>query len=152
MRSWYTWVVWWDILWDIVRAGLLLNIIEHVPSGNKTSSLNSPPSQTVLSFPGTPHSHLFKSKSPCWVRAGFAKKPKGWSRRHCLLWTMNQLAAIKRGCSNCILYFAPFLLKAILAQRHPISIVIKSVDFRRVSLRSVLRMMMLKGSKNNEGI
>ena len=56
-----------------------------LPSGKSTSSLNRPPSQSVLSFPGTPHSHFFRSKTPCVVRTGFAKKPKGWSRRHCLL-------------------------------------------------------------------
>jgi hypothetical protein len=51
-------------------------------SGNATSSLNKPPSQMVFSFPGTPHSHLLRSIMPLAPRMGFAKKPKGWSRRH----------------------------------------------------------------------
>ena len=50
-------------------------------SGNVTSSLNNPPSQIVFSLPGTPQSHFLRSIIPLAPRMGFAKKPKGWSRR-----------------------------------------------------------------------
>jgi hypothetical protein len=56
-------------------------------SGNVTSSLKRPPSHIVFSLPGTPHSHFLRSIMPFAPRMGFAKKPKGWSRRHCFLGT-----------------------------------------------------------------
>lgn len=66
-----------------------------LPSGNAMVSLNRPPSQIVLSLPGIPHSQFFRSKTPSFVRAGFAKKPKGWSRRHCFLCQRVSTAAPK---------------------------------------------------------
>jgi hypothetical protein len=54
-------------------------------SGNVTSSLKRPPSQIVFSLPGTPQSHFFRSIMPFAPRMGFAKKPKGWSRRQAFL-------------------------------------------------------------------
>ena len=47
------------------------------PSGKVTSSLKRPPSHKVFSLPGIPHSHLFRSSTPCPVRCGLAKNPKG---------------------------------------------------------------------------
>lgn len=57
----------------------------HLPSGKVTSSLKTPPSHRVSFFPGTAHSQRFRSRVPSGVLWGFATKPKGWSRRHCLL-------------------------------------------------------------------
>jgi len=58
---------------------------KNAPSGNVTSSLNSPPSQIVFSLPGTPHSQALRSRMPWAFLTGLAKKPKGWSLRHCFL-------------------------------------------------------------------
>lgn len=60
-----------------------------VPSGNVTLTLNSPPSHSVFSFPGTPHSHILRSSAPCAFLTGLAKNPNGWSLRHCLLQDRN---------------------------------------------------------------
>ena len=54
-------------------------------SGKVTSSLKRPPSQMVFSLPGTPQSHFLSSIMPFAPRIGLAKKPNGWSRRHCFL-------------------------------------------------------------------
>lgn len=56
-----------------------------VPSGNCISSLNSPPSQIVLSLPGMAQSQRLRSSAPCAVFTGRATKPKGWSLRQFLL-------------------------------------------------------------------
>lgn len=74
----YIWEVWLDIL----NAGISCCCFSYepgkvVPSGNANSNLNNPPSHNVLSLPGIPHSHFFKSRMPAGVRTGFAKKPKG---------------------------------------------------------------------------
>jgi len=63
--------------WKSGGTNLHLGGFVGYSSGNATSSLNSPPSQSVLSFPGTPQSHFFKSRTPWGLRMGFAKKPKG---------------------------------------------------------------------------
>jgi hypothetical protein len=54
-------------------------------SGNVRVNLNKPPSQIVLSFPGMPTSQLLRSSTPLEPLTGRAKKPNGWSFRHCLL-------------------------------------------------------------------
>jgi hypothetical protein len=64
----------------------------NVPSGNVTSSLNRPPSHIVFSLPGTPTSHFLRSIMPCELRAGLAKKPNGWSRRHCFLRSVSSVS------------------------------------------------------------
>ena len=61
----------------IISLASSLGMEYGLPSGNSTSSLKSPPSQSVFSLPGMPHSHFFKSRVPVVVLAGLAKKPKG---------------------------------------------------------------------------
>lgn len=86
----YIWEAWSGILEAqkivCVSARIVAwNAQRHSPSGKITSSLKIPPSHRVSFFPGTAHSQRFRSRVPCAVFWGFATKPKGWSRRHCLL-------------------------------------------------------------------
>ena len=109
----YTSGAWWGTL-SFVNILLTMTAGLDLPSGNETSSLKSPPSHTVFSFPGTPHSHFFRSMTP-FVRAGFAKNPKGWSFRHCFLHESVRQAS--RGAALEVRAL-PFLRETILTQRH----------------------------------
>ena len=80
---WFRWVFYRHRISLTSTPNALLTMF--LPSGNCTSSLNSPPSQIVLSLPGIAQSHRLRSRVPCGVFIGRATKPKGWSLRHCLL-------------------------------------------------------------------
>ena len=102
------------------------------PSGNTKVNLKRPPSQRVFALPGIAHSQVLRSRPPWGVRAGFATKPKGWSRRHCFL--CNQKRSAESRSKAQILRKVPkkkkslpFLLEAVLAERH---------DFRYRSIKS----------------
>lgn len=106
----------------MVIARLLRGVVLYIhfggfvgySSGNVTSSLNRPPSQMVFSFPGTPTSHFLRSIMPFAPRMGFAKKPKGWSRRHCFLGRVSCLYVSSKGTSRHI----PLLRQPVHAQSH----------------------------------
>lgn len=72
--GWFRWILWY---YHQHRLSLSPPQQEYIPSGNRTSNLKRPPSHRVLSFPGIPHSHFFKSNIPVGVRTGLAKKPNG---------------------------------------------------------------------------
>jgi len=123
----YIWVAWWGILvlpsvsWDVSpsRTTEKIGVSPNLPSGNETSSLNKPPSHIVFSLPGTPHSHFLRSITPL-LRAGLAKKPKGWSRRHCLLYNLDRLAgnSLLNRMRDGEMKRLPFLRESVLAERH----------------------------------
>lgn len=60
----------WAALLGTLRTMISGDSPRHVahagcsPSGNATSSLNRPPSHSVLSLPGMEHSHFFRSNVP----------------------------------------------------------------------------------------